>query len=191
MPTKPAPTRRSGSYQDDVSFTLSESRRVRLLGEIALHTMAHIANSLDYLMLQDKKKPIEILLNSGGGEVIQGLAIYDAIIAANKITPVNITAMGACMSMGAIILQSGRVRRAYPNTEFLLHEVSYGEFGRHSEHKDRAKQVARMQGRLDSILISRSKLTQDSLRELIERKDYHITASEALEHGLIDEIIGQ
>ena len=111
---------------DSVSYTLSDARRLNLFGEIDLGTYAHVSNALKYMQLKDSKKPIDLYLNTRGGDVINGLAIYDFIVEMNKTTPIDITVNGACMSMGTIILQAGRKRRAYKNSEFLLHEVQYG-----------------------------------------------------------------
>ena len=176
-------------YHDHVSYTLSDARHINLFGEIGAHTLAHIANSLDYLILQDKKKPVHIRLNSGGGSVIDGLAVYDLITQFAKKLPIHITVSGACMSMAVVILQAATTRLSLTHSEFLLHEVSYGARGKYSEHKDAEAQAGKLQKKLDAILVERSRITLAELKKLTERRDYTISAQEALKHGLIDEII--
>lgn len=180
---------RPGSYHDHVSYVLSDARLVNLFGEIGSHTVAHVANSLDYMILQDRRKPIHMRLNSPGGSVVDGLAVYDVIVLAAKKTPIHIAVNGAARSMAAIILQAATVRKAYRNAELLLHEVSYGLQGRHSEHRDFDKEAARLQKKLDTIVVERSQITLAELKKLTDRRDYTISAQEALQHGLIDQII--
>ena len=177
-------------YHDHVAYTLSDARRVRLFGEISMPAMAHIVNSLEFLVLKSTKKPIEIMLNSPGGSVVDGLAMYDFIMSIRKKTPINMTVAGACMSMGAIILQAATVRRAYEHSAFLLHEIRYDP-GREtvSNHKDLEKHAAKMQTKLDQIIVNRSNMTIAELKKLTERRDYTISAQEALQHGLIDRIV--
>lgn len=182
-------TRQAESYYDDVAFTLSEARIINLYGPINGEAMQYVSNSLEYMSRKNLGKPIEIFVNSPGGVVIDGLAIYDKIVQINKTTPVNITVNGACMSMATIILQAGRERRAYKNSEFLLHEIQYGVRGSHSEQKDYMQQAQRLQARLNEILSERSGMSLEKLQSLIERRDYTISAEEALNHGLIDKII--
>lgn len=176
-------------YFDEVAYTLSDARVVNLFGDIHTSSAAHVINSLDYLTIKNAKKPISIRLNSPGGSVIDGLAIYDKIKDVVKKTPVNITVNGACMSMATVILQAATTRLAYPNSEFLLHEIQYGMRGSHSEQKDYQKQAQRLQDRLNAILSGRSGVGLKELEKLIERRDYTISAAEALEFGLIDNII--
>lgn len=179
------------SYADTVAFVLSDQRKVNLYGEIDSYgsALAHIDNALDYLISRDKKKPINIMMNTPGGSVINGFAIYDTIMRRKKTTPINITAIGACMSMGVIIMQAATERRAMPNAEFLLHEVSYGERGSISSHKDQLAVTTRLQSKLDGVITGRSHIDQSTLEQLTKRRDYTISAQEALEHGLIDQII--
>lgn len=176
-------------FLDHVQHTLAQLRRISIIGAIHDGVMAHVSHSLAYLQAHDPQKPIEIFLNSPGGEVINGLAVYDVITETAKTTPVNITVLGSCMSMGSIILQAGTERRAYPNAQFLLHEISYGAHMSHTEHEDFKKQADRLQALLNGILTGRSKLSAAKLMRLIKRKDYTISAQEALEVGLIDSII--
>lgn len=187
--SKTKTTQRTTTYFDDVAFELSDARIINLYGPINTDAMNHVSNLLEFMSRREPKKPIEVIVNSPGGVVIDGLAIYDRIRQIDKKTPVNITVNGACMSMATIILQAGRERRAYENSEFLLHEIQYGVHGSHSEQKDYIQQATRLQNRLNEILTGRTGMTLEELQKLIERRDYTISAEEALRHGLIDTII--
>ena len=194
MPTvkpKTTKTNRTLSYYDDVSYTLSDLRRVNLFGEVNAAMFSHVENSLAYQTALNREKPIHIILNSPGGIVIDGFAIYDVITHYAKRTPIHITAKGACMSMAVIILQAATLRLASPNTQFLLHEVNYGNRGSLSSHKDELEQTAKLQKKLDDVIVGRSGITQAELSKLIERRDYTINAQEALKHKLIDAIISR
>lgn len=176
------------SFEDEVSFVLAEARKVNLFGIVDGNIFAHIDNMLQYLTLQSKK-PIEILMNTPGGSVVEGLAIYDSIQRYTKIAPVDILVTGACMSMGTIILQSARKRRATANSQFLLHEVSYGNSGTMTAHEDEIENSKKLQAKLNGMLAARSKLSVEELQALIKRKDHVINAKQALDIRLIDEII--
>lgn len=179
----------SRSYSDDVSYELSDSRQVNLFGEIDTSTYQHIVNVTNYLRLKNKRKPIEILMNSYGGSVMEGLAIYDHLKSVNKTTPIHIMVNGACMSIATVILQTASLRQSRPNSEFLLHEVSYGSIGRNSDNRDRQKQAQKLQDKIYDLLALRLRLSRPELEELTLRKDYTISTPEALEVGLIDQIV--
>lgn len=176
-------------FFDDVAFALSDARKVNLFGEINQGSMSHISTMLDYFSLKNSRRPIEIIMNSHGGSVIDGLAIYNLIQKVGKKIPINITVAGACMSMATVILQAAKIRRAYPDSQFLLHEIQYGMSGRNSAQRDYQEQAQRLQDRLNAILAGRSGMSIAELEKLIERRDYTISAQEALQHGLIDTIV--
>lgn len=164
-------------------------RRIHLYGPVGSDMTAHFVNLSTY-HASVNKKPIEIYINTPGGEVMQGLAIYDQIkwLQGQKIK-IIVTATGMCMSMGVPIMQAADIRRSTEHTRFLLHQMSYGAMGSHDSVRDRVQESDRLVAILDGILVERSNLTLDKLHSLTERKDYVLDASEALAHGLIDEIV--
>jgi ATP-dependent Clp protease, protease subunit len=179
----------NASFFDQVSHGLANMRRIHLYGAVNQDMMAHFVNLSTYHATVSKK-PIDIFINTPGGEVMQGLAIYDQIkwLQRQKIK-VTVTATGMCMSMGVPIMQAADVRRSTSHTRFLLHQMSYGAVGSHDSVRDRVQESDRLVAILDGILVERSKLTLDELHRLTERKDYVLDANEALVHGLIDEIV--
>lgn len=192
MPTPRKTTKKysepTTAYFDAVSHRLSDLRRINLMGEIGAGMHSHIENALAYMMSKDAKAPIEIIMSSPGGSVLDGFAIYDTITRyANKV-PININVIGACMSMAVTILQAATTRRASPNSQFLMHEVSYGNRASLSGHEDEFLQATKLQKRLDDIIVARSGISLAELKTLTKRRDYAITAQEALKHGLIDSI---
>ena len=177
------------SFFDQVSYGLANLRRIHLYGPVGADMTAHFVNLSTYHASRNKK-PIEIFINTPGGEVMQGLAIYDQIKwLQHQGIRVNVTATGMCMSMGVPIMQAANVRRSTKHTRFLLHEMSYGAMGSHSSMNDRVRESNRLVEILDGILVQRSNLTLEQLHNLTERKDYVLDAQEALAHGLIDEIV--
>lgn len=187
MPVKKTPT--LGHY-DEVAYTLANLRRVNLYGQVGADQLSHMDNMITYLVAKNKRKPVEIQMNTPGGSVVDGLAIYDMILRKRaQGTPINITVQGASMSMGVIILQAATKRYATPNSQFLLHEVSYGSRGHMSQQEDELEVAKKMQDTLDEIIVARSGMKIAELKKLTRRKDYTISAEEALQHNLIDEVI--
>lgn len=187
MPVSKAPTL---SHYDEVAYTLAGLRRVNLYGQVGSEQLSHIDNMLTYLIAKNKRKAIDIQMNTPGGSVVDGLAIYDAIVRKmSEGTPINITVQGASMSMGVIILQAATERFATPNSQFLLHEVSYGSRGHMSQQEDELEVAKKMQDKLDEIIVQRTGMQLNELKKLTRRKDYTISAQEALDHNLIDAII--
>jgi len=177
------------SFFDAVAYGLNKSRYITMHGTIDLDMFNNTVMRMEYMKSQSKQQ-VNISLNSGGGSVIDGLAIYDKIIGLrNDGIPVTITANGYCMSMAIPILQSATTRQATKHTDFLLHEVSYGMGGTQSQHENSIKHTERLTNSIHEILIERSKLTKKKLIELTKLKDHYLSAQEALEYGLIDKII--
>lgn len=178
------------SHYDEVAYTLAGLRRVNLYGQIGAEQLSHVDNMISYMIAKNKRKPIDIQMNTPGGSVVDGLAIYDALVRKRaEGTPINITVQGASMSMGVIILQAATQRFATPNSQFLLHEVSYGSRGHMSQQEDELEVAKKMQDTLDDIIVQRSGMGLAELKKLTRRKDYTISAQEALDHNLIDSII--
>jgi len=178
------------SYYDEVSFHLSELGRISLYGVINRELYAHVENGMLYMSTKYPKQPINIMMNTPGGSVVDGLALYDAIMRYRlKGSIINIHVEGASMSMGVPILQAASKRTASPHAAFLLHEVGYEVRGTMSNHEDELAQAAKLQKVVDKIILDRSSIKPEDLAQLTKRKDYGFTAQEALSHNLIDAII--
>lgn len=171
-----------------VKFINERLRQVLLIGPINEPAFAATNHTLEYLAALSKK-PITVLMDTYGGDINSGMAIYDMMRRVDHKCPVNIKATGACMSMGVVILQAGRKRLATPHANFMLHQLRGVNEGVLGELRDRHRHMERLQHQLDDILIKRTGLTQRELTKLTERRDYYITAEEALNLNLIDGIV--
>ncbi|MHB8059331.1 MAG: ATP-dependent Clp endopeptidase proteolytic subunit ClpP [Gaiellaceae bacterium] len=143
---------------------------------------------LIHLESEDPDKDISIYVNSPGGSVYAGLAIYDTM---QFIKPdVQTTCVGIAMSMGAVLLAGGTKgkRAALPNSKILIHQVSSGFQGQASDIEIQAREVINIKRRLEEILSGHSGQTTEKVAKDMER-DYFMTAEEALEYGLIDRVL--
>lgn len=133
--------------------------------------------------------PIKIIFNSPGGNVIDGLALYDYIkeLQGSGIQ-INTHSIGMAASMGGILLQAGGVRSMGANAYLLIHEVSAGAGGKMTDLEDEIEFLKRLQDRLVNILGERSTMTTRQIKTRWKRKDWWLGAAEALELGFIDEI---
>lgn len=182
--------RNSLPFYDEVAYTLAKTRLVTIVGGINVETYSHVANLLMYHHLKAPGKPIEMRLNSGGGEVNQGLAIVDYIEHIKNLgTPVNITTFGVCASMATVILQAGSERRAAVHTDFMLHEIAYGAAGKRSMHGDEKSHSDTLHQNIMDIYTAKLKMTQKEFEDLTDRRDVYFQPAEALRMGLIDKII--
>lgn len=174
---------------DHIERKQLERREITITGAIDSDVSHVISVKLRYLTEQSKR-PITIYLNTPGGSVVDGLAIYDAIKGIVEAgVKVNIIATGACMSMGAIILQAATKRQATKHTSLLLHELSMVNIGALGQLKDKHEEAVRLQDTLNGIIMERSGLDKKKLKELVERRDLYLTAEEALKWKLIDGIV--
>ena len=131
---------------------------------------------------------IQMLLSTYGGCVYDGLSLYDAI--KNSNTEVDITCFGKIMSMGIVLLLAAKTRKAYRNTTFMIHEGSSGAIGKVSDMEDSIDESKRLNDIYFGIIESETKIPKAKLDEMRKsRKDWYFTAEEALEYGLISEII--
>lgn len=134
------------------------------------------------------REPIHILLNSLGGDMYDGFAIIDAMM--NSQTPIHVTVLGKAMSMALLIATCADHTKATSRTTFMYHDSSYDLSGKKSYHKQELAEVERMDEMYDDLLINTTKLTKKQLDKVKnERRDWYITADDALKFGIIDEII--
>ena len=178
----------SGERAYDIYSKLLKERIVFLTGQFNDSMANSIVAQLLYLASKDPKKDIQLYINSPGGSVTAGLAIYDTM---QYIKPdVSTVSIGLSASMGAMILASGAKGKRYalPNAEILLHQVMGGARGQASEIEITAKQIIRIKEEMNKIL---SKHTGQPLAKISKDtdRDFYLTANEAKEYGVIDEII--
>jgi len=147
-----------------------------------------IVAQLIHLESEDPEKDIQIYINSPGGQVYSGLAIYDTM---QYIKPdIQTTCVGIAMSMGAIILAGGAKgkRVALPNAKILIHQVSGGFQGQATDIEIQARETINLKRRLEEILAHHTGRTSEQVGKDMER-DYFLTSQEAQEYGIIDNVI--
>ena len=163
--------------------------RIIFLGDMIDDKVANaVIAQLLFLQSDDEKKDIWLYLNSPGGSVTDGLAIYDTM---QHVKPDVVTVcVGMAASMGALLLAAGAKGKRYalPNSQILIHQVMGGAEGQATDIKIKAEQILKIKDRLNQIL---AKHTGQNLKK-IERdtdRDYYMTAEEAVKYGLIDKVI--
>jgi len=132
--------------------------------------------------------PIRFYLSTGGGTCYDGLALHDVI--ETSYTPVEVICVGKIMSMGIVVTLGSKVRKAYRNTTFMIHQVQGMSIGTLRDMEDTVAEVSRINDILFRIIKEKTKITDAQLNDVIQnRKDWFLTAEEALELGIITEII--
>lgn len=132
--------------------------------------------------------PIMLYLSTHGGTCYDGLALHDVI--ATSHTPIEIICTGKIMSMGVIVALGAKVRKAYPNTTFMIHQVQGLSIGSLREMEDTVAEVSRINNMLFGIIINKTKITKEQLDEVVKnKKDWFLSAEEALQLGILTEII--
>lgn len=180
-------TNRGERSYDIFSRLLSD--RIILLGEEVTDTSANlIVAQLLYLESQDPDKDIQLYINSPGGSVTAGMAIYDTI---QYIKPdVSTICIGMAASMGAFLLSSGAKgkRFALPNAEIMIHQPSAGTSGQITDMSIHLKRLELVKQRMTRILSENTGKDYDTVLNACERDNF-MTADEALNFGLIDKVI--
>jgi ATP-dependent Clp protease protease subunit len=167
------------------------NERIVFLGTPVTDDIANlIVAQLLHLESEDPDKDISLYINSPGGSVYAGLAIYDTI---QFIKPdVQTICVGIAMSMGALLLAGGAAekRMALPNAKILIHQVSSAFQGQASDIEIHAKEIIDVRRRLDEILAKHTGQDLDKVSKDTER-DYFMSAEEAKDYSLIDRVISQ
>lgn len=181
-----------GFDQIDIEDELMKSRKIFFTGAVNSDTCNEIIKQLMYLEKQDDTKEITIYINSPGGRVSDGLAVYDIIQLLNS--PIRTVCIGLAASMGAILFLAGDKRQMLPHSEIMIHDPSYNnaDIGGQKPHE--------IQHRLDSLNETREMLAQiiadktgKSIDEIYEvtAEDSFYKAKAAIEFGLATEIISK
>jgi len=177
-----------GERAYDIYSRLLKERIIFLGAPINDAVANTIIAQLLFLESEDPKKDIKLYINSPGGSVTDGLAIYDTIQYIK--CDVSTIAVGMAASMAAVLLTAGTKgkRLALPNSEMLLHQVMGGAEGQATDIKIKAEQILKIKERLNKILV---KHTGQNLKKIEKDsdRDYYITAQEAIKYGLIDKVI--
>ena len=179
-----------GERAFDIYSMLLKERIVYLGTSINDQVSNVIVAQLLYLEREDPDKDINLYINSPGGVITSGLAIYDTM---QLIKPdVSTICVGMAASMGTILLAGGATgkRFALPNSTVHMHQALGGAQGQAADIEIAAREILRMQDIIRGILVRHSGQTYEKIARDSDR-DYYLAASEAQEYGLIDEVLGQ
>ena len=179
-----------GERSYDIFSRLLNDRIVLLSEEVNDTTASLIVAQLLYLEAQDPDKDIQFYINSPGGSVTAGFAIYDTMqyIKAD----VSTICVGMAASMGAFLLSSGAKgkRLALPNAEVMIHQPSGGFKGQATDIQIHAENILRTKDRLNRILAENTGQTVEKIREASDRDNF-MTAEEAKAFGIVDNVISK
>jgi ATP-dependent Clp protease protease subunit len=179
-----------GERAFDIYSRLLNDRVVFLGMEVDAEIGNLVVAQLLHLESEDPGKDISLYINSPGGSVYSGLAIYDTV---RFIKPdVQTFCFGSAMSMAAVLLAGGAKgkRMALPNAKILIHQVSSGFHGQATDIEIHAREIIEMRKRLDQILADHTGRPLDDVARDTER-DYFMSAEEAQEYGIIDRVIAK
>ncbi len=177
-----------GERSYDIFSRLLNDRIIFLCDEVNDTTASLVVAQLLYLEAQDADKDISLYINSPGGSISAGMAIFDTM---NFIKcDVSTICIGMAASMGAFLLAAGTKgkRIALPNSEIMIHQPLGGMQGQASDIKIHADHILRIKDKMNTILAERTGQDIETIRRDTDRDNY-MTAQQALEYGLIDKII--
>ncbi len=177
-----------GERAYDIYSRLMKDRILMLSSDVNDHVASIICAQLLFLESQDPEKEVNFYINSPGGSVSAGLAIYDTM---NYIScPVATVCMGIAASMGAFLLAAGEkgMRYALPNSEVMIHQPLGGASGQATDVEIRARKLLQTKKRLNEILAQNTGQTIRRITQATDRDNF-MTAQEALEFGIVDKIL--
>ncbi|THC97995.1 hypothetical protein EYZ11_002497 [Aspergillus tanneri] len=172
--------------------TETVERIICLNGEVDETMSASIVAQLLFLEADNPQKPIHLYINSPGGSVTAGLAIYDTMT--YIASPVSTICVGQAASMGSLLLCGGHPGKRFclPHSSIMIHQPSGGYFGQASDIAIHAKEILRVREQLNKIykrhLTGKKELSMEEIEKLMER-DYFMGAQEAWEMGIVDEVL--
>ena len=177
----------SGERSFDIYSRLLEDRVVFLSGPVTSELANLVVAQLIYLESKDPTKDISLYINSPGGEVTSGLAIYDTMKYIR--CDVSTICIGMAASMGAFLLSSGTKGKRYalPNSEIMIHQVLGGSQGQASDVEIQTKQLLKIKKRLNKLLAENVGKTVEEVERDTDRDNY-LTAEEAKQYGIVDQV---
>ncbi len=177
-----------GERAYDIYSRLLKDRIIFLGTAIDDHVANIVVAQLLFLANQDPERDIKLYINSPGGSVTAGLAIYDTM---QFITPdVSTICIGMAASMGSVLLAAGAAGKRFclPNSEVMIHQVMGGTQGQASDIQIHAERIVKMKKHLNEILAKHSGQSLEKVEKDADR-DYFMSAAEAVTYGLVDKVI--
>ena len=180
----------SGERGYDIYSRLLKDRIILLGTPIDDEVANLIIAQLLFLQAEDPKKDIDLYINSPGGSVTAGLAIYDTMQILS--CDVKTYCLGQCASMGAVLLAAGAAGKRYalPNSRIMIHQPWGGAQGTASDINIQAKEILRLRSMLNGILASHTGQTLKKITADTDR-DFFMSAEEAVAYGLVDQVVGK
>ena len=179
-----------GERSYDIYSRLLKERVIFLVGEVNDQTANLVVAQLLFLESENPEKDISFYINSPGGSVTAGMAMYDTM---NFIKPdVSTLCCGFAASMGAFLLAAGAKGKRFslPNSKVMIHQVLGGARGQATDIEIHARDILRTKDQMNRILAERTGQPLEKIQRDTER-DYFLTADEAKDYGLIDEVIAK
>ncbi|MDO8515760.1 MAG: ATP-dependent Clp endopeptidase proteolytic subunit ClpP [bacterium] len=178
-----------GERAYDIYSRLLKERIIFLGGPVSDQMANIVIAQLLFLQHEDPKKDIQLYINSPGGSVTAGMAIYDTMQFVKA--DVSTICVGMAASMGAVLLASGKKgkRFALPNSEILLHQVMGGAEGQAIEIEITARHILKIKDKINQVLAKHTGQSISKIEKDTDR-DYYMTSAEAKEYGVIDQVIG-
>ena len=180
----------NGERAYDIYSRLLKERIIFLVGPVTDALANTVIAQLLFLEHQDPKKDIKLYINTPGGSVTAGMAIYDTM---QYVKPdVHTICVGLAASMGAVLLASGAKgkRSSLPNSEVMLHQVMGGAEGQAVDIDIAARHILKIKDKLNQILVNHTGQSISKIEKDTDR-DFYLSASEAKKYGLIDEIVSK
>ena len=177
-----------GERSFDIFSRLLRERIVFITGEVEDHMASLIVAQLLFLEGEDNTKDIWLYINSPGGSVTAGMAIYDTMQFIRP--PIATLCIGQAASMGSLLLCAGTagMRYALPNARIMVYQPSGGFSGQASDIERHAEDIIKMKRRLNEVYVKHTKKSYEVIEKTLDR-DYFMTADQAKEFGIIDKVI--
>ena len=172
----------------DLPSRLLKERIIFVTGVIEDTVAASICMQLLYCEFENPKKEISMYINSPGGVVTSGMAIYDTMQFIRS--PIATLCIGQAASMGSLLLAAGNagMRYALPNARIMVHQPSGGFSGQASDIERHAEDIIKMKRRLNEVYVKHTKKSYEVIEKTLDR-DYFMTADQAKDFGIIDKVI--
>lgn len=178
--------------EDDLARRAADNHHhiYNFIGAVGDKTVQDCMSTLTRWSRTSPKCEMEIVFNSPGGSVTDGMALFDFIQdLRQKGHKVTTSARGIAASMAGILLQAGDVRRMGKESWVLIHQASFGASGTFGTVEDQVEWVRKIQERILDIFVSRSSMTKQYVRKNWERKNWWLSSDECLKLGIVDEVI--
>jgi ATP-dependent Clp protease protease subunit len=172
----------------DIFSRLLKDRIIMINGQINDNVASKVVAQLLFLDSQDSNKDISLYINSPGGAISAGMAIYDTM--QHVSADINTICVGHAASMGAFLLSGGAKDKRFilPNAEVMIHQPIGGAQGQATDIEIQADHILRLKEKLNKILSKNTDQDLETIKEDTER-DYWMTAEEAFEYGIVDKVI--